>query len=261
MKRIHPRQRGFTLVELLVVIAIVALLAGLLLPVLARSRREARKAACQNNLSQFHKAMVLFDQNHNHLREDYPLRLTYLHTGSETGQGAKFVADEKLYICPNDDNRGHAGGKPPAAKDQFTELDEGPGLGNGGDPKCAANAPFCSYMYEFSGAACSWWSSSMLKGTDTETDVDTGGGPDDLPDGKISWQEAKFYQLEKGDDYMPSYPRTWFPIMRCFCHTKRPDTPDGDMSLEIFNLAIDGNYFPSGSKWEIIADANNPNQQ
>jgi len=60
---------AFTLIELLVVIAIIAILAGLLLPALARAREEGRKSVCKENCSQVGKAIYAYTQNND---EAYP---------------------------------------------------------------------------------------------------------------------------------------------------------------------------------------------
>ena len=100
-------RRAFTLVELLVVLAIIAVLAGLLLPVLSKGRESSRGAACLSNLHQIGLALQIYvgeNENKMPVMYDYPVPTNTLVSSNATPNLVlkTQTVSSNLWHCPSD---------------------------------------------------------------------------------------------------------------------------------------------------------------
>lgn len=95
-------RHGFTLIELLVVIAIIAILAGLLLPAMARAKDSGRKAQCTSNLHNMGIAMLMYSEESGGFvpRGNDPIWWQVL-TPTLGGRTTKDFDKVQIYTCPS----------------------------------------------------------------------------------------------------------------------------------------------------------------
>ncbi|MBN9688728.1 MAG: type II secretion system protein [Verrucomicrobia bacterium] len=128
MQAIEPsRRRGLTILEVLVVLAIVAILGGLLLPIVSAPRGTSKRIACMRNLKNVGLAMRIFAQEHG---TGLPMNLPANQGGTRelTGDVIQLwrhylpftneLTNPKILWCPSDSQRKPATRWAPDAADR-----------------------------------------------------------------------------------------------------------------------------------------------
>lgn len=257
---------AFTLTELLVVIGIITILAGMLLPAIDRALEQGKQSDCISKLKNFGHYISMYQ---NDCKGERPLWLSQL---------LESEGLHKQYQCPTDGTEGKQGSRPDWFDSGLSQFAETNDLADGdytaidsadydpGDRNTTAarrDIPGCSYMYEFTGEDCTWYS-------DTYDDTYISGHNIEGPPltGSPTWRQVKEWEVKYDRKYMglTDTGSGWIedtsaqlmkvayrvPVVRCYYHLTDPGNgvPE-QVDMTVLNLRADGSvsYSPPYGWW------------
>ena len=90
---------AFTLIELLIVIAIIGILAGIMLPALARAREHANMISCTNNLHELAAALQMYAQDSDGF---FPVEKSVKNPHKHLCKAlCPYGAERRIFYCPS----------------------------------------------------------------------------------------------------------------------------------------------------------------
>jgi len=222
------RRSAFTLMELLVVITVILILVGIMVPVVAVVRRQARDVTCTNNLQQLGIGITAFRQANNNF---FPESLSQLFSAGQPLAGES----PRVLLCPHDTKKGADSlfNRDTLSSSNVSELyDKNHSFSYSSQP--------LSYMFEAANVALANdsiaqnWFGYLY------------GPPPEVPTG-TTWADAKARQLKRGHNGGPYRPED-FPILRCFWHATWKGSTD--VQKKVLNLTWAMTTYWSIPEWE-----------